>query len=145
MRMIIKSAIVAITLLFMFMADVPFLFEYLVPEAQAVLGVRRRTARRTAVIVGSEASQQQAAADQQAATAQQQSATAQQQSATAQQQAAAQPAQTVPIGTVVPQLPAGCAAVVVSGVSYSDCGGAFYKTAFQGNNLIYVVVAKPMP
>ncbi len=138
MKMIIKSVIVAITLFFMFMADVPLLFEYLVPEAHAILGVRRRTRRRTAVIVGSEASQQQAAADQQAATAQQQSATAQ-------QQAAAQPAQTVPIGTVVPQLPAGCAAVVVSGVSYSDCGGAFYKTAFQGNNLVYVVVAKPMP
>ena len=27
--------------------------------------------------------------------------------------------------------------------NYSDCGGAFYKAAFQGNNLVYVVVEKP--
>ena len=50
----------------------------------------------------------------------------------------------VPIGTVVQTLPAGCTSVVVNGVSYSDCGGAFYKAAFQGNNLVYVVVEKPL-
>jgi hypothetical protein len=51
---------------------------------------------------------------------------------------------TVPIGTVVQALPAGCTSVAVSGVNYSDCGGVFYKTALQGNNLVYVVVEKPI-
>ncbi len=50
----------------------------------------------------------------------------------------------VPIGTVVQALPAGCKSVVVSGVTYSDCGGTFYKPAFQGNNLVYVVVQSPL-
>ena len=51
----------------------------------------------------------------------------------------------VPIGTVVHVLPAGCTSVVVGGVDYSDCAGAFYKAAFSGNNLVYVVVQNPMP
>jgi len=51
----------------------------------------------------------------------------------------------VPIGTVVHVLPAGCTSVVVGGVDYSDCTGAFYKAAFSGNNLVYVVVQNPMP
>ena len=51
---------------------------------------------------------------------------------------------TVPIGTVVQALPAGCTSIAVSGVNYSDCGGVFYKTALQGNNLVYVVVEKPI-
>jgi len=50
----------------------------------------------------------------------------------------------VPIGTVVHVLPAGCVSVVVGGVDYSDCGGAFYKAAFSGNNLVYVVVQNPL-
>jgi hypothetical protein len=50
----------------------------------------------------------------------------------------------VPIGTVVQALPAGCKSVVVSGVTYSDCAGVFYKPAFQGNNLVYVVVQNPL-
>ncbi len=50
----------------------------------------------------------------------------------------------VPVGTVVQALPAGCKSVVVSGVSYSDCAGVFYKAAFQGNNLVYVVVPSPL-
>jgi hypothetical protein len=57
---------------------------------------------------------------------------------------AAPPVTTVPLGTVVQALPAGCSSVAVSGVNYSDCGGVFYKTAFQGNNLVYVVVEKPI-
>ena len=57
---------------------------------------------------------------------------------------AAPAASAVPIGTVVQALPAGCKAVVVGGVSYSDCGGVFYKAAFQGNNLVYVVVPSPL-
>ncbi|MGZ6292487.1 MAG: hypothetical protein ACXWMK_09900 [Syntrophales bacterium] len=57
---------------------------------------------------------------------------------------AAPAASGVPIGTVVQALPAGCKSVVVGGVSYSDCGGVFYKAAFQGNNLVYVVVPSPL-
>jgi hypothetical protein len=116
----------------------------------SVAGVARRTTRRVvateaavATTTAAAASQQQAAtAQQQAAVAQQQQATAQQQAAVAQQQA--KPAGAPPIGTVVPALPAGCASVVVNGVSYSDCGGVFYKPAIQGNNLVYLVVEKPL-
>jgi len=50
----------------------------------------------------------------------------------------------VPVGTVVQALPGGCKSVTVSGTEYHDCGGSFYKTAFQGNNLVYVVVQNPM-
>lgn len=57
---------------------------------------------------------------------------------------AAPPVSTVAIGTVVQALPGGCKSVVVNGVSYSDCGGTFYKAAFQGNNLVYVVVERPL-
>lgn len=147
MKTIFKITVIATALFIMLIADVPFLLEQeipipfkqhvqtlleqLVPEAHAVMGVRRRTARRTAVVVGS-------------ATAQQQAATAQQQSATSQQQAAAQSAPLVPVGTVVQSLPGGCTAVTVSGKSYSDCGGVFYQAAYQGNNLVYVVVEKPL-
>ena len=149
MKTIFKIAVLATALCFMLIADLPLLFEQdvpplfeqLVPEAQAVLGVRRRTRRRTAVIVGSAVHAEDSAQIQQA---QQQTAAAQQEAAAAQQQAAAQTAQTVPVGTVVQSLPGACTSVVVSGVSYSDCGGVFYKTAFQGNNLVYVVVEKPL-
>jgi biotin carboxyl carrier protein len=130
----------------------------MVPEAEAIMGVRRRTARRTAVVVGSaaasetaaaqqqtaQAQQEAAAANQRAAAAEQEAAAAQQQAAAAQQQAAAQPASAVPVGTVVQQLPAGCVNVTVGNTSYSDCGGVFYRSAFQGNTLVYVVVEKPL-
>jgi len=128
-----------------------FLFDVisldLVPDADAIAGVRRRTARRTAVIVGSssaaaasastsEAQQQQAAtAQQQSATAQQQSATAQQQSATAQQQATAAPAPTA----MVASLPAGC----VSAGEVFQCGNVYYKPFMSGNQVVYGVVPGP--
>ncbi len=67
------------------------------------------------------------------------------QAAVAQQQAAVSPAASgVPIGTVVETLPGGCKAVTVSNSQYQDCGGNFYKAAFQGNKLIYVVVENPL-
>jgi hypothetical protein len=50
----------------------------------------------------------------------------------------------VPIGTVVQSLPGGCKSVTVNGTEYHDCSGSFYKTAFQGNNLVYVTVTNPM-
>ena len=147
--------IIAITLVFMFIADVPSLFELLVPEAEAILGVRRRTRRRTAVVVGSmaaattvSAQQQTAAAQQEAAAAKQEAAAAQQEAAAAKQQAApaaAPPSAAggpLPLGTVVAALPAGCTSTPVGGEQYYYCGGNFYRAVFQGDSLVYVT-AKP--
>jgi hypothetical protein len=121
----------------------------IVREAEALIGrpltplsfagVARRTTRRAVYYGGVAAAsaaaetsyQQQATAEQQAATAQQQAATAQQQAA----QAAGAPA----IGTVVGTLPTGCAPATISGVEYHHCNGVYYRAAFQGNNLVYVV------
>jgi hypothetical protein len=147
MKTTFKIAILATTLFLMLIADIPFLFGQLVPEAHAILGVRRRTARRTAVVVGSAAQAETAAAQQQAAAAQQQATTAQQEAATAQQQAATKPpppatasGQPLPLGTVVTALPAGCAPKPIGGVEYYYCGGNYYRSAFQGNSLVYVTV-----
>jgi len=91
----------------------------------SVAGVARRTTRRAVVATSA------------AATA------AAAQSAAPPPPAQPQAVSAVPIGTVVQALPAGCTSVVVNGVNYSDCGGVFYTAAFQGNNLVYVVVQKP--
>ena len=49
------------------------------------------------------------------------------------------PAGPVPIGTVIQTLPPGCAPTPIKGVQYYNCGpGVFYRSAFQGNNLVYV-------
>jgi hypothetical protein len=159
-----KAFVVTIALPLLYLAgvspDAPVVMT-LVPEAHAVVGapltpvsaagVARRTTRRV-VVAESTATQasasSSAAAQQQAATAQQQSATAQQQSATAQQQSAtAQQQQTVAtrppgapaVGAVVTALPAGCKPETRSGVEYQNCGGVYFRAAFQGNNLVYVV------
>jgi len=117
----------------------------------SVAGVARRTTRRVVVAetsatqaaaASTAATQQQqaATAQQQAATAQQQAATAQQQATTAQQQAvASRPAGAPAAGAVVPALPAGCKPETRDGVEYQNCGGVYYRAAFQGNNLVYVV------
>ena len=124
----------------------------------SVAGVARRTTRRavvatsttTAAATSATAQQQAATAQQQSATAQQQSATAQQQSATAQQQAAAgqkpQPQTAAPaaagtpaVGSIVKTLPAGCTQEAKGGVEYQRCGNVYYRAAFQGNSLVYVV------
>jgi hypothetical protein len=134
-------------------ADVPLLPVHLVPDANAILGVRRRTA----VVVGAtvhaedsaqmaQAQQQTAAAQQQAAASQQEAAAAKQEAAAAKQQAAAVPpapppaaaGTPLPLGTVVAALPAGCASTPVGGVQYYYCGGNFYRAVFQGNALVYV-------
>jgi hypothetical protein len=131
----------------------------LMPQAHAIVGapltpisvagVARRTTARAVVATSTVAAtstsataqQQAATAQQQQATAQQQAATAQQQAATAQQQqaAAARPAGAPPAGAVVNALPASCKPETRSGVEYQNCGGVFYRAAFQGNNLVYVV------
>ena len=152
MQTIRKIAAVAMALVVMLMADVPLLPVQLVPEAQAILGVRRRTA----VVVGAtvhaadsaqmaQAQQQTAAAQQQAAAAEKEAAAAKQEAAAAQQRAAAAPppppaaaGTPLPLGTMVAALPPGCVSTPVSGVEYYYCGGNFYRAAFQGNQLVYV-------
>jgi len=134
MKTIFKIAIIATALVLMLIADVPLLPEQLVPEADAVMGVRRRTRRRTAVVVGSAATAHTAAAYSQPAPVQQQAAPA-----------APPPAATgkpLPLGTVVSALPGGCTSTPVGGVEYYYCSGNFYRAVFQGNNLVYVT-AKP--
>ena len=158
-----QAFVVTIALPFLYLAgvspDAPAVIT-LVPEAHAVVGapltpvsvagVARRTTRRVVVAetsatqsaaASSATAQQQAAtAQQQSATAQQQSATAQQQSATAQQQAAAaRPPGAPAVGAVVTALPADCKPETRNGVEYQNCGGVYYRSAFQGNNLVYVV------
>lgn len=174
MKTMFKSIIIAATLAFILSADIPLLleqrvpdvallFEQLVPEAEAIYGVRRRTRRRTAVVVGSAAAANTAAAEQQTAAAQQQAAAAEQEAdaarqeadaanqeaeAAKQQAAAAAPpppeatGKPLPLGTVVAALPGGCTATPVGGVEYYYCAGNFYRAVFQGNSLVYVT-AKP--
>jgi len=158
MKNILKISVVAVSLLLMLLADLPLLPVQLVPEAQAILGVWRRHARRwavvgtaavatTAAVTTAAAVSTTAAAEQQAAAAKQQAAAAQQQAAAAKPQAApaAAPApapaaagKPLPLGTVVAALPGGCASTPVGGVEYYYCGGNFYRAVFQGNNLVYV-------
>ncbi len=133
--------IVGVTAVFALMLLFDVVSLGLVPEAEAVAGVRRRTARRTAVVVGSAsaaevsaANAQTAAAQQQAADANAQAAAAQQQAAAAQQQAAA-PAPTA----MVASLPQGC----VSAGELFQCGNVYYKPYMSGNQIVYGVVPAP--
>jgi hypothetical protein len=112
----------------------------LVAEARAIIGVpftplsyagvARRTAYRTTAVVATSAAATTAAAEQSAAAA-------------AAKPAAPPPpppaAGPLPVGTVVTQLPSGCVSAPISGVEYYLCGGNYYRAAFQGNNLVYVV------
>ncbi len=140
---------------------VPLQLTQATAEAQ-VGGRRRRTRRRTAVIVGTSVhaadqqadAQQQAAADQQVAAAEQEAAAAKQQAAEAEQRAAAAEQEAaaaqqqaggepLPVGKVVPKLPEGCTSKTVGGVEYHECGGNYFRAAFQENNLVYVTTAPP--
>ncbi len=40
-------------------------------------------------------------------------------------------------------LPADCRAVAVGGITYQLCGTTWYAPRFQGNQIVYVVVAPP--
>lgn len=105
----------------------------LMPQAHAVVGasvtpgsvagVARRTTRRTVAVVAAADSSQSSA---QAATARQRAATA------------APSGQALPLGTVVAALRSGCTQTVAGGVEYQECGANYYRTAFQGSNLVYV-------
>jgi hypothetical protein len=141
MTTMFKIAVVAPALGWMLFADIPLLPLQLVPEAHAILGVRRRTA---VVAYSAGAATPSAAAHSQQAAAQQQAAAAQYPAA-APAPAAPQPAAAgtpLPQGTVVSALPGGCVPTPVGGVEYYYCGGNFYRAMFQGNTLVYVT-AKP--
>jgi len=142
MTKLIKFVVVAVGMAAFFLFDLASLG--VVPEAEAIAGVRRRTARRTAVVVGStsaaavsSANAQAAAAEQEAAAANAEAAAAQQQAAAAQQQAAAATAPApVPMITT---LPAGC---VNTGQVY-QCGSVYYKPYLQGTQVVYAQVPGP--
>jgi len=111
----------------------------------SVAGVARRTTRRTVVVASSataaaattSAAQASAASAQASAAAA--SASAAQASAAQAAAAAAAPSGAPAIGTVVTALPGGCTQVQKNGVAYSNCGGVYYRAAFQGESLVYVV------
>lgn len=111
----------------------------LLQEAHAVVGapltpfsaagVARRTTRR--VVVAETSATQAAAAS--AAAAQQPAA------APPPAPAAPRPPGAPASGAVVTALPSGCRPETQGGVEYQNCGGVYYRAAFQGSNLVYVV------
>jgi hypothetical protein len=111
-------------------------------------GVARRTAYRevavTSAVVATTAVAASSAAASQAAAQSAKASQASAQQAAAAAQASAPPPSSGPVavGTVVGQLPGGCVSAPISGVEYYLCSGIYYRAAFQGNNLVYVV-AKP--
>lgn len=138
MKIIFKFSVLATTAILMYFTDISIqptkmtLGVEFVSEAQAVLGVRRRAHRRGAAVgyaAGAEAANEANAA--------------------AAQQAQPAPAPTppppvygtLPQGTTISVLPAGCTAMTAGGVEYQHCGENYFRTAFQGNNLVYVVSA----
>ena len=135
MKTVIKATVLGAAFMLMLSGDLQFtptLRVGMFQEAHAIAGVRRRTARRTAVVVSSA----DAAAYSQAAAA---SATA---PAPAPAPAPAAPAATapgaLPLGTVVNALPQDCTAETMGGVAYQHCGPDYYRAVFQANNLVYV-------
>jgi len=60
-------------------------------------------------------------------------------SAAAAQKAAA----ALPIGSTVPYLPPNCSSTVISGTTYFNCSGVYYKPSFEGNHIVYIVSATP--
>jgi len=126
MKTIIKTAVLGTAfMLLMLIGDIQFtptLRVGMFSDAHAIAGVRRRTRRRTAVVVHS-ADEANAAA---AATP-----------APAPAAAAAAPG-ALPLGSVASTLPAGCTPVTAGGVEYQHCGADYYRATFQANNLVYV-------
>ncbi len=114
MKTMLKVLIIAIMPLFVLTADLPFLMVDLVPDAHAIFGVRRRALRRGVIIGEAAATSTNAAVT------------------------PSPPGATLPMGTVVHTLPADCPAKAIGGVEYYNCGGNYYRTAFQGSNLVYV-------
>lgn len=149
MKTKVKIAIIATIMATMLMADIQLLGVQMVPEAQAILGVWRRHARRWAVagtaIAASTAvaASETAAAEKQAAAQHPAPAAAPAAQPQAPPKASAAPppeaaGKPLPLGTVVSALPGGCKSTPVGKVEYYYCGGNFYRAVLQGNNLVYV-------
>ena len=115
-------------------------------------GVARRSMYRSAVVASTVAVTDAAAMNAAAANAAAANAAAAQAAATnaaAAQAAAANAAaaaaaahaasSSLPLGTMVPNLPPGCNSSVINGISYFNCNGVFYRAGFQGNNIVYIV------
>jgi len=138
MKTLIKTAILVTGLALLAIVDAPTvspLVVQMVPEAHAIFGVRRRSMRR-GVIIGSSMEVGAAASSAAAAPAPAPAAAP----APAQAPAPAiHPRDAPPIGSIVTTLPAGCETTTKGGVQYNDCNGVFYRAAFQGSNLVYVV------
>ncbi len=47
------------------------------------------------------------------------------------------------IGATVASLPPACSNVVINGITYYNCGGTYYQRAYDGPNVVYVVVQPP--
>ena len=135
MKTVLQSLAAAFILVLMTIVDIPLLPVELVPEAQAIFGVRRRTA-----VVAYSAGAASASAAHSSASSQQQAAP----SPAPQPAPQPQHASAIPVGTIAEALPGNCIAVTVANVKYDDCDGVFYRTAFQGDNLVYVVVDNPL-
>lgn len=126
-----------------------FLFIGEIAEAQTPAGVAYHTAatrRRTAVVVSSatKANSQQQAAAAAAATPAPAPVAAPAQAPV--QNTTPPPASTealLPIGSVVPKLPAGCVSRAVGGEEYYQCGANYYKAAYQQGSIVYLTVKPP--
>ena len=108
----------------------------------SVAGVARRTAVRTTAVVATEVAASSAPRPAQTSAASAQAAAAQAAAAKPPAPAPAPSAGPLAVGTVVGKLPNGCVSAPISGVEYYLCNGTYYRAAFQGNNLVYVV-SKP--
>lgn len=117
----------------------------IVPEAKAVFG---RRAMRTAVVVSAasaNASKSSSSQSQQQGSTQPSTGTSSTTTAapapstttTTPAKSGSQPA-AAPLGSVVSTLPAGCQPMTKNDIEYQHCGNTYYRTAFQGSDLVYV-------
>lgn len=142
MKMIIKVSLLFTTAFLLYFMDLSYqpasnsVGVQFVSEAQAVLGVRRRAARR-GVAVGYAAGTEAAAAASSAAAPPAQQAAPEPEPAAA-PAAAPDTSSALPEGTVSAQLPDGCKGEAINGVEYQHCGPNYFRAVFQGNNLVYV-------
>ena len=47
------------------------------------------------------------------------------------------------VGSIVHTVPPACAVTVINGVTYQNCGGAWYQPQYVGTSVQYVVVTAP--
>ena len=130
-------------------------------EAQSdaqIMHMHRATRRRTAIVVSSVTHEkdQEAYEQQQKQEQQQKASDTTKSTRTTQSQQPTTTTSTTPpppttqatgealaIGTVVTSLPEGCTSSSVDNVAYYHCGSNWYRSAFQGNNLVYVTTDPP--